>query len=130
MENPSLLSLICWEGWIKAKDVDAYISAAQMTGNSEVIAMMLDYQTNKLTVKQKNQVEKNKERQEDAVFNRMVARKEKAGRNLEELHIPGSVTAIDGFLFFGCWDKKITTYAPAGSYAEAYAKEKDIDYRG
>lgn len=48
--------------------------------------------------------------------------------NLEELHIPGSVTAIDSSLFFGCWGSELTIYAPAGSYAETYAKENNIPF--
>lgn len=79
VENPALLSLICREGCIKAKDIEAYMAAAQMTGNTEVIAMVLDYQNNTLNTKQKEKAAKQKVKQEDTVFDRAVARRNQEG---------------------------------------------------
>ena len=50
-------------------------------------------------------------------------------KSLKEIHIPGSVVQIDPHIFFGRWDlENITIYAPAGSYAETYAKENNIPF--
>ena len=46
--------------------------------------------------------------------------------NLLEVTIPGSVTSIDSSAFFECPNVKIK--APAGSYAETYAKENNIPF--
>lgn len=77
--NPALLTLLCREKWIKAKDVDAYLVAVQQTKNVEAISMMLDYQANSLTVKEKEKVAKQKEEQENKVFERAVSRMEQVG---------------------------------------------------
>ena len=45
---------------------------------------------------------------------------------LKELHIPSSVTNIEDFVFTGC--EKLVIYTPAGSYAERYAKEHNINF--
>jgi hypothetical protein len=79
IQNSALLSLLCREGWIKAKDVDAYTEAVQKTGDAEKIAMLLDYRNNKLTDKQKERAVKQKEKQEDTVFDRAVARMNQEG---------------------------------------------------
>jgi len=47
--------------------------------------------------------------------------------NLTELQIPGSVTAIGDMAFIGC-GRQFTIHAPAGSYAEQYAKENTIPF--
>ena len=50
--------------------------------------------------------------------------------NLEEVHLSASVTDIVGnedYSSFGGCDK-LTIYAPAGSYAEQYAKDNDIPF--
>lgn len=58
---------------------------------------------------------------------------EQIGRNaflgcasLSELSVPNSVTAIGNDAFSGC--KNLTIHAPAGSYAEQYAKENNIPF--
>lgn len=58
---------------------------------------------------------------------------EQIGRNafsgcasLSELSIPASVTAIGNDALSGC--KNLTIHAPAGSYAEQYAKENNIPF--
>ena len=45
---------------------------------------------------------------------------------LEEVYIPETVTSIHKFAFE--WCPKFTIYAPVGSYAEQYAKEKNIPF--
>ena len=46
--------------------------------------------------------------------------------NLEALHIPASVTWISSTAIWDC--SRLTIYAPAGSYAEDYAREKRIPF--
>ena len=43
---------------------------------------------------------------------------------LEKICIPSSVTKIEPGVFTGC--KKLTIYAPTGSFAEQYAKKNNI----
>ena len=45
---------------------------------------------------------------------------------LEEVYIPETVTLIHKFAFD--WCPKFTIHAPAGSYAETYAKENNIPF--
>ena len=45
--------------------------------------------------------------------------------NLKEIYIPGSVNKIGLYAFYGC---NLTIYAPAGSYAEEYAKSHNIPF--
>lgn len=42
------------------------------------------------------------------------------------VHIPDSVTSIGEGAFSAC--KELTIHAPAGSYAEQYAKENNIPF--
>lgn len=46
--------------------------------------------------------------------------------SLTEIHIPSSVKKIKSSAFNCCWH--LTVHAPAGSYAESYAKEKNIPF--
>ena len=45
---------------------------------------------------------------------------------LTSITIPSSVTSIGEYALCGC--EKLTIHAPAGSYAEQYAKENNIPY--
>ena len=74
VKNLPLLSLLCREGCIKVKDVEAYTDAAQKIGTAEAIAMILDYQNSKLTAKQKERAEKQKKKQENTIFDRALGR--------------------------------------------------------
>ena len=85
MAEPILLAMMCREHLITKKNVELYIEAAQKTGNTEVIAMMLDYQANVISAKQKEQVEKQKEKEQDTIIDRMAARSGKDG--IEGLNI-------------------------------------------
>ena len=73
-QNHNLLSLLCREGWIKAKEIELYVAAVQKTGDAQKIAMILEYQNSKLTKSQKESMEKQKEKQEDAIREKTVDR--------------------------------------------------------
>ena len=60
-----LIAMLCREKWIKAKSMEVFMTAAEQTGDGEVIAMLLDYQHNQLTAREKAQVEKAKEKQRE-----------------------------------------------------------------
>ena len=77
--NPALLTLLCREKWIKAKDMEAYMTAVEQTGDAECIAMLLDYNANKLTTKEKEKVANKKEDREKIVFERAIARANRTG---------------------------------------------------
>lgn len=77
--NTAVLALFCREGWIKAKDIQKLVDAVQQTGDPERIAMVLDYQTNSLTSNQKRNAVKEKEKQDDTVLNRAIARSTQEG---------------------------------------------------
>ena len=47
-------------------------------------------------------------------------------KNLEQVTIPSSVTMIDKSSFVDC--PNLSIHAPAGSYAEQYAKENNIPF--
>ncbi|MBR2327423.1 MAG: leucine-rich repeat protein [Clostridia bacterium] len=47
-------------------------------------------------------------------------------KSLKSINIPKSVTSIDRYSFKGC--ENLTIYVPAGSYAEKFAKEKNIPF--
>ena len=74
-----LLELMYREKLITPKSVELYVEAAQKSGKAELIAMMLDYQANKISDKQKENVEKRKEKEQDTIFDRTVARQGKEG---------------------------------------------------
>ena len=79
MKQPALLALMCAEKLIAPKHVEAYVEAAQKTGKAELIALMLDYQANKISNKQKETAENRKEKEQDTVFERQLARQGKEG---------------------------------------------------
>ena len=79
MEYPSLLALMCRQKLIAAKHVESFLEAAQKTENPELVATVLDYQANKLTGKQKERAEQQKEKQDNTVLDRAVARVNQVG---------------------------------------------------
>lgn len=79
VQNLPLLTLLCRENCIKAKDIEAYTDAVQRTGDAEKITLILDYQNNKLTLKEKEQAAKKKGKQENVIFERTVARMNQEG---------------------------------------------------
>ena len=74
MAHPALLSLMCSEKLIAPKYAELYADAAQKSGNAELIAMMLDYCNNKISAEEKEKAEKQKEKEQDTVVDRMAAR--------------------------------------------------------
>lgn len=79
MVHTNLLKIMCSEKLITAKNVPVYLEAAQKSGDAELIALMLDYTGNTLTAKQKDRGNKRKEKQEDTVIDRKLARQSKEG---------------------------------------------------
>jgi hypothetical protein len=57
MKHPALLELMHRENLIPAKDVQAYLKAAQTSGSAEAIALVLDYYANHLTASEKEKIE-------------------------------------------------------------------------
>lgn len=94
MEYPALLALMCREKLIAAKHVALYMDAVQKTENPELVAMVLDYQANKLTLKQKEQVEKQKDQQENTVLDRAVARMNQVGISGLNFVVTGDVNTF------------------------------------
>lgn len=89
-----LLALLCREKLIAAKDVEKFVAAAQKTEDPEKIAMVLDYQNNQLTGKQKETAAKHKEKQGDAVFNRAMARVNKEGISGLNIVVTGKINTF------------------------------------
>ena len=83
--HPDLLALMCQERLIASKDMQIYMEAVQKTGKADLIAIMLDYNDNKIGAKQKEDVEKRKEKEQAAVTDRMLTRQGKQG--IEGLNI-------------------------------------------
>ncbi len=95
MKCPSLLSLMCREKLIAAKDIEKYVETAQKTENAELITMLLDYQQNKLTGKQRKDAVKQKEKQENAVMDRIIARIDKVGISGLNFVVTGNVFTFE-----------------------------------
>lgn len=79
MQHSALLELMHRENLIPAKEAEDYLEAAQRSGKTEAIALMMDYITNHLTLSEKEKVEKQKEATEEAVFERKLQRQGKTG---------------------------------------------------
>ena len=79
MEHTALLSFMCREKLITAKNAELYMEAANKSGVAENIALMVDYMGAKVSAKQKENAEKRKEQEQDKILARMSARQEKTG---------------------------------------------------
>ena len=90
-----MLTLLCREGWIKAKDIEAFVAAVQKNGNAQGIAMILDYQNSKLTGKQKENAVKQKEKQENTVLDRAEARMNQIGISGLNFVVTGDVNTFE-----------------------------------
>ena len=77
--NAEMLAVMHRENLFTPKSALAFLEAVQTTGNADAIALMLDYNSNKLASSAKQQVEKQKEVMENTVFDRRVMRQEKVG---------------------------------------------------
>lgn len=65
--HPTLLRLMCENKLLTPEVTEAYLAAAQETGNAEITAMLLDYQQNKLTEKEKAKAAQKAETREEKV---------------------------------------------------------------
>lgn len=82
MEHPALLSLMCREKLIKAKDVDTYLVEAENRADTEKKALLLDYRNSlgsKTVEKARERKEKVKENYADALVGRTAARDPEKG---------------------------------------------------
>lgn len=79
MKHPALLELMHREKLIPAQEANAFLEAAQNSGNAEAIALMLDYTAKGLDSAEKKKAEKKKETAEETVFARKLARQGKTG---------------------------------------------------
>lgn len=95
MIYPELLALMCQEKLIGAKDIEKFVDTAGKIGDPALIAMLLDYQVNKLTEKQKEAVVKRKEKQEDILFDRAAARMDKEGISGLNFAVAGKLETFD-----------------------------------
>ncbi len=83
--EPALLTLMCREKLITPKNVELFLQAAQKSGNVELIAMMLDYNANAISSRQKEILERRKEIEQCTVNDRLIDRQGKTG--IEGLNI-------------------------------------------
>lgn len=95
MTHPALLALMYRESLITPKNVRLYVESAQKSGNAEMIAMMLDYQTNKVSDKQKESVEKREEKVQETITDRMLARQGKAGIKGLSIAVTGKLETFE-----------------------------------
>lgn len=65
--HPTLLRLMCYNKLLSPEVTDLYLSAAREKGNTELTAMLLDYQQNRLTGKEKEKAAQKAESREEKV---------------------------------------------------------------
>lgn len=65
--HPALLRLMCENKLLTPEAAEAYLAAGQETGSAEITALLLDYQQNKLTEKEKAKAEQKAETREEKV---------------------------------------------------------------
>ena len=95
IKDKRLLSLMCAEKLITPKNAALYVEAAQQTGDAEAITMMLDYQANKISAKQKESLEKRKEKEQDTITERMAARRGKVGVEGLNIAVTGKLETFE-----------------------------------
>ena len=71
------------------------MEAVQESKNTELIAMMLDYSATRITVKQKENLEKQKEKEQDKIIDRMLSRQNKEGIDGLKFVVTGKLTTFD-----------------------------------
>ena len=112
---------MCSEKLIAPKNAELFFEAAGKTGNAELISIMLDYQTNKISAKQKEKLENQKQETQDMVLNRMIARQDKAG--IEGLNI-----AVTGGLETFRNRKELEAFATAQGATMKSSLSAKVDY--
>ena len=65
--HPALLQLMCDNKLLTPEVTEAYLAAAQEAGSAELTALLLDYQQNKLTAKEKTKAAQKAEAREEKV---------------------------------------------------------------
>ena len=95
MKSKDLLALLCRESLITPKNAELYMDAAQKSGDAELIAMMLDYQNSRIGSKEKEALEKRKEKAQDTVMERLVSRMGKDGINGLNIAVTGKLETFD-----------------------------------
>ncbi len=81
VSNTALLSMMCIEKLIPAKDAPTYLEAAQNSGNTEAISLMVAYSATKISAGEKSRAKKRKEAAEDNIAERKVMRQGKEDIN-------------------------------------------------
>lgn len=94
VQNLPLLTLLCREGWIKAKDIESYVVAVQKTSDPERISLILDYQNNKITKRKKDNATRRKEKQENTVLDRAVERINQVGISEMNFVVTGNLNTF------------------------------------
>ena len=79
MKYLAVLALMCRETLITPKSIESYVAAAQKSGSTEAVAMLLDYQANKVSEKEKEALIKQKEKEQSTVTERLLARQRRDG---------------------------------------------------
>ena len=92
--EPALLTMMCRKRLITPKNVQLYVEATQRTGNAELIAMMLDYQATKVSDKQKEGVQKRKDKEQERIEERFAARQDKIGIEGLNITVTGKLVAF------------------------------------
>lgn len=91
LSYPALLGLMCEEKLLTPEATELYLAAAQEAGNAENSALLLDYQQNKLTAKEKEKAIQQAETREEKVTDFIFS-----AEALEQLQ--GKVLVVTGAL--------------------------------
>ena len=67
LSHPALLGLMCEKKFLTPETAELYLTAAQEQGKTDAVALLLDYQQNKLTAKEKEKAVQKAETREEKV---------------------------------------------------------------
>jgi predicted nucleic acid-binding protein len=119
--NPALLQILCDEKAINAKIAPEYIDVVQKCGNAECIAIMLEYNANVLTSKEKKAAVTSKEKKSETVFDRKIMRQSKEG-------IEGLRFAVTGDLETFAKRAELKVYLESKGAKMASSISSKVDY--
>ena len=119
--SPALLSLMCQNKLIPAKIAPDYLQAAQADGNTESIAMMMEYSAIKLSTKEKKQAANKKESDSDTVLERRIMRE-------GQRNINGLVFAVSGTLYTFANQNELKAFITKRGGKLASAISAKVDY--
>lgn len=74
IEHPALLELMCNEKLIAPKNVSTFIEAIQRTGNPELISLILNYNAQKTSSKEKKIIATSNQAKEEHIITRKIAK--------------------------------------------------------